>query len=162
MGDKQVYKLTPAEAEQKEKDRVFYRKLNDEAIKPFKWTQGSAGIDLFSPIAVNITKKGGRAAIPIGISYIFPEGCYGRIAPRSGLATNAGIDVLAGVIDRDFYPNDMNVLLINHGEADYYVQRGDRIAQIIIEKISTATPELLNNPTTEQPNQHKGFGSTGR
>lgn len=69
------------------------------------------------------------------ISIAVPEGTYGRVAPRSGLAVKHGIDTGAGVIDAD-YRGPVKVLLFNLSETDFEVQVGDRIAQIIVERVS--------------------------
>ena len=85
---------------------------------------------------------------------------YGRMAPRSGLALKFGIDVLAGVIDAD-YRGEVLCLLINLGEENFQISAGDRIAQLIIEKVA------INEPlwTEELPATQRGvlgFGSTGK
>ena len=88
-----------------------------------------------------------------------PVTCYGRIAPRSGLAWKKHIDVGAGVIDAD-YRGNVGVVLFNHGEEDLQVKRGDRIAQLILEKISYADiVEVDDLDATARGDG--GFGSTG-
>ena len=88
-----------------------------------------------------------------------PPGCYGRIAPRSGLAVRAGVDVGGGVIDQDFR-GPIGVILLNHGSGDFLVKKDDRIAQLIIEKIVSAVPvEVDSLGTTDRDSG--GFGSTG-
>lgn len=116
---------------------------------------------------------GGRGLVPLDLSVRLPEGTYGRIAPRSGLAWKKGVMVGAGVIDRD-YEGNVSVLLFNHGTEDLCVSVGDRIAQLIIE--CNMTPDIcvlgreahaVHTPevTTHTPSNHKrgtgGFGSTG-
>ena len=94
-----------------------------------------------------------------GISVAIPEGCYGRIAPRSGLAVKRFIDVGAGVIDAD-YRGEIGVVLFNHSDEDFVVKPGDRIAQLILEKIETPTvKEAEELPDTKRGTD--GFGSTG-
>ena len=91
-----------------------------------------------------------------------PVGTYGRIAPRSGLAVNHYIDVGAGVIDRDFLGN-VGVVLFNHGHLDYIVNAGDRIAQLICEKI--AYPRIVERHTIIPISSERGacgFGSSGQ
>ena len=68
----------------------------------------------------------------------FPLGCYGRIAPRSGLALKKFIDVGAGVIDAD-YRGELGVILFNFGNEDFVINQGDKVAQLIFEKIKTPT-----------------------
>ena len=78
-----------------------------------------------------------------GISVQFPTGLYAKIAPRSGLALKKFIDVGAGVVDAD-YRGEVGVVLFNHGDQDFEVKMGDRIAQLILEKISTPAVEEVS------------------
>ena len=71
--------------------------------------------------------------MPTGLAISFPAGLYARIAPRSGLALKRFIDVGAGVVDGD-YCGEVGVVLFNHGDQDFQVKMGDRIAQLILEK----------------------------
>lgn len=88
-----------------------------------------------------------------------PTGCYGRVAPRSGLALKNSIDVGAGVIDED-YRGNVGVILFNFSDLDFDVKKGDRIAQLICERI--AYPKLVEVDTlTETVRGEGGFGSTG-
>ena len=88
-----------------------------------------------------------------------PSGCYGRIAPRSGLAWKHSIDVGAGVVDED-YRGNVCVILFNLSDDDFCVQRGDRIAQLICERI--AKTQLIEcSQLDDTDRQDKGFGSTG-
>lgn len=88
-----------------------------------------------------------------------PEGCYGRIAPRSGLAHKHFIDVGAGVIDSD-YRGNVGVIIFNFSDQDFVVQRGDRIAQLICEKIENPELEEVQELFVSARGD-KGFGSTG-
>lgn len=87
-----------------------------------------------------------------------PLGCYGRVAPRSGLALKNSIDVGAGVIDAD-YRGNVGVILFNHSDEDFLISRGDRIAQLIPEMI--ADTELIETKLNSTERQEGGFGSTG-
>lgn len=88
-----------------------------------------------------------------------PEGTYGRIAPRSGLASKHFIDTGAGVIDAD-YRGEVKVLLFNHAEVDFQVKPGDRVAQLVLERIYT--PEVIEvSDLAESVRGAGGFGSTG-
>ena len=94
-----------------------------------------------------------------GISIAVPDGCYGRIAPRSGLAVKNYIDVGAGVIDAD-YRGEVGVVLFNHYDEDFHIKKGDRFAQLILEQIKTPpVKETADLPSTERG--EIGFGSTG-
>ena len=81
-----------------------------------------------------------QAIVGTGLAMTIPENCYGRIAPRSSLAVNYSIDILAGIADRD-YTGEYKVVMFNHGETPYTYDVGDRIAQLIIEQI--ATPDIV-------------------
>ena len=88
-----------------------------------------------------------------------PHDCYGRIAPRSGLAHKHFIDTLAGVIDAD-YRGNVGVILANHSKVDFEVKHGDRIAQLILERIYT--PEVVECDDLDATDRGAGgFGSTG-
>ena len=104
-------------------------------------------------------KHSGRALIHTEIAIAVPEGYYGRIAPRSGLALQCGIDVGGGVIDAD-YRGEVGVILFNHSDEDYHVKQGDRIAQLILEKIICPAIEQVDQ-LDETQRQTGGFGSTG-
>ena len=101
-----------------------------------------------------------RELIYTDVAAQLPADTYGRIAPRSGLAAKHGIDVGAGVIDQD-YRGNVIILLFNFGDADFTVARGDRIAQLVLEKICMA--ELEELPTLDVTERGDGgFGSTGK
>ena len=138
--------------------RLQYVKMSDRARAPSRGSPGSAGFDLFSAEEV-IVGPGERVCVKTDLQIRVPDGTYGRVAPRSGLALKHGIDVGAGVIDGDFRGNVM-VLLFNLGAFDFHVRCGDRIAQLILEKFSAATP--LEQSTLEETERGSGgFGSTG-
>jgi dUTP pyrophosphatase len=89
-----------------------------------------------------------------------PQGTYGRIAPRSGLTVKYGLCVGGGVLDED-YSGEVKVVLFNHGPTDFDIRTGDRIAQLILEKIEIPEVTLVNE--LEQSDRGSGgFGSTGR
>ena len=130
-----------------------------EARLPTRGSEKAAGYDLYA--AENMTiKANGRALVSTGIAMTIPDGHYGRIAPRSGLAVKHEVDTGAGVVDCD-YEGCVKVLLINHGQQDFTVEAGHRIAQLIIEKIANPVIEEVNKivPTVRGAG---GFGSTGR
>lgn len=129
-----------------------------EAKLPTKGTEGAAGFDLYALEKGGIAPKT-RLAIDTGISVAIPLGWYGRIAPRSGLAHNQGIDVLAGVIDSD-YRGPVKAILINHGSGDFKFEAGDRIAQLVLEKCGTWQIREVTS-LDESARGGGGFGSTG-
>jgi dUTP pyrophosphatase len=132
-------------------------RMSPGARMPTKGSDWSAGYDLYASADVTVGSRD-RACIPTDLVVAVPPGTYGRIAPRSGLALQHFIDVGAGVIDGD-YRGPLGVVLFNHGLKPFAVKRGDRIAQLICEKI--VYPELKEVEGLETTNRgEKGFGST--
>ena len=138
---------------------IQIKKLSDKAKIPTQGSKYAAGYDLYAAEEVLVNTMG-RKLVKTNISVSIPEGYYGRIAPRSGLAYKNGIDVLAGVIDSD-YRGDIGVILLNTDHnLDFEVNVGDRIAQIIIEKyhsVNWETVETLDATVRSEG----GFGSSG-
>lgn len=100
-------------------------------------------------------------AVDTGIVIQIPSDCYARVAPRSGLAFKKGIDVLAGVIDSD-YRDSIKVILMNHGPEPFRVSKGDRIAQLVFERIYTPNlVEMDRESLTNTARNTGGLGSTG-
>lgn len=126
-------------------------------------TKGSAGADLRAFLEESlILKPLERKLIPTGLKMEIPQGYEVQIRPRSGLAYKHGITVLnsPGTIDSD-YRGDVGVLLINLSSADFVVNNGDRIAQMIVAKHEI--PEFINHiKLTESSRGDGGFGSTGK
>lgn len=125
-------------------------------------TSGSAGMDLRAAVEQPLVlAPGERAAVPTGLTIALPSGYEGQVRPRSGLALRAGVTTLntPGTIDAD-YRGEVKVILINHGAAPVTIQRGDRIAQLIIAPaVQAAWDEVeLLEPTSRGEG---GFGSTG-
>lgn len=112
--------------------RVFVLKNSSLATIPTRGSQLAAGYDLYSAEDAIIPPRD-RKSINTHLSIELPDGCYGRIASRSGLAFKDGIEVGAGVVDRDF-TGSILVLLYNHSSKEFRVKCGDRIAQIICER----------------------------
>tara|TARA_Y100000004_G_C8866684_1_gene391432 strand:- start:271 stop:759 length:489 start_codon:yes stop_codon:yes gene_type:complete len=159
---------------------IYFRKVRPNAIAPTRAHSWDAGYDLYSCEDISIGPME-RKLIPVGIEIEIPTGCYGRIAPRSGLAVRAGIDVLAGVIDCG-YRDEVQVVLQNlnlpevlfknpsdkrghtntalFGDKNRHdIVAGDRIAQIIIEKCYY--PAWIEQETLRDQDRSGGFGSTG-
>tara|TARA_B100000497_G_scaffold122583_1_gene153863 strand:- start:708 stop:1163 length:456 start_codon:yes stop_codon:yes gene_type:complete len=126
--------------------------------------QGDAGIDLYATEDC-IVRPGEQALVKTGISVSFSPDYYLRIAPRSGLAYKNGIDVMAGVIDSS-YRGEIGVILRNHSVASeedtgaFIINRGDRIAQMIPERISQEQ-FIFVNELDDSDRGEGGFGSTG-
>lgn len=125
-------------------------------------TSGAVGMDLFAAIDQDITiKPFERHKVPIGICIELPKGYEAQIRPRSGLAANYGITLLnsPGTVDWD-YRGEINIILINFGTEDFIIKKGDRIAQMVINKIETPIIELVEE-ISESQRGTGGFGSTG-
>lgn len=137
---------------------LFVKKISNDATIPTRATSESIGYDLYSAKSKTIKSKS-IEIFSTGIQIILPPSCYGRIAPRSGLSI-VGIDVLAGVIDRD-YTGDIQVVLINHSLQDLHINVGDRIAQLICEVALTPNVIEFSGDLDETQRGEFGFGSTG-
>ncbi len=125
---------------------------------PERKSGDAAGYDIHSAEDVTIP-SGKHHPVATHLSVQIPKGYYGRIAPRSGLAYKYAIDVLAGVCDSDFR-GEIKAILVNHGEKDFEIKAGDRIAQLVIEKIITP-PVVVVESLDETERGEGGFGSTG-
>ncbi|AFC40560.1 dUTPase [Goose adenovirus 4] len=134
-------------------------RLTPFAIFPTRGSAGSVGYDLYS--AQNLTiEPHCHSVVFTDLSFKFPYGCYGRIAPRSGLAAKFMIDVGAGVIDPDFRGN-VGVVLFNFSDKRFHISRGDRIAQLICEKAVFPSIQIVDS-LEDSERGSAGFGSTGR
>ena len=127
-------------------------------------TAGAAGMDLRAAVADGETltlKPGARAMVPTGLSFAVPLGFEAQVRPRSGLAAKSGVTCLntPGTIDAD-YRGEVKVILINLGEEDFHIRRGDRIAQLVIAPVVQALwAEVADLEETARG--AGGFGSTG-
>jgi len=133
-------------------------KLSEHALIPTKGSKTAAGYDLYSAYDYVIPGQG-KVIAKTDISIRVPDGTYGRVAPRSGLAAKSHLDVGAGVIDQD-YTGNVGVVLFNHASTDFDIKKGDRIAQLICEKIEY--PEIEEVTSLNSTDRGAGgFGSTG-
>jgi dUTP diphosphatase len=139
-------------------ERLEFKRLVPEAKLPTRGSRFSAGLDLYSIENANIAAHA-RDVVRTGLAVSFPPGFYGRVAPRSGLAIKHGLDVLAGVIDSD-YRGEILCALINHGEEPINIEAGMRVAQLIMEVISTPEPVWADDLDATERGAG-GFGSTG-
>jgi dUTP pyrophosphatase len=137
---------------------LSFKKLDPDAVLPTRGSPAAAGLDLYSIEAVSLN-RGERRLIRTGLAVAIPEGFYGRVAPRSGLAVQKGIDVLAGVIDAD-YRGEIRCLLINSGEETVHLPAQTKICQLIIEKIITPDAVWVES-LSDTSRGGGGFGSTG-
>lgn len=132
--------------------------LSASAKAPVKAKVGDAAYDLYADAYAEIY-PGRRALVATGVSMAIPDGYYGRMAGRSGLAAKHGIDVIGGVIDSS-YRGDLGVILINLGVDTFMVRPGDRIAQLVIERCYDATFGIVDElPASERG--ATGYGSSG-
>jgi len=136
------------------------KKLTGDALLPAYAHPGDAGLDVFSSEHVEI-KSGDRALVKTGISIELPSGTEAQIRPRSGLAVKHGISVLntPGTIDEG-YRGEVGVILINHGKETFIVEKGAKIAQMVISQVSRAEVQEAASLSDTQRGVG-GFGSTG-
>jgi len=138
---------------------IKFKKLHKNAIIPKFSRDGDAAFDLSSTKSL-IIKKAEKQIISTGLSSEFPSGYFVSFRDRSGLAANHGIHVLGGVIDAN-YRGEWKVILVNFGEKDYEIKKGDRVAQAIIHKLPTVKIVETKNLSTSNRGK-KGFGSSGK
>ena len=138
--------------------KLKIKKLSDKAYLPTRGSKLAAGFDLYAS-EETVVKAQGKQLIATDLAIAVPYGYYARIAPRSGLAVKKFIDVGAGVVDSD-YRGEVKVLLFNFGTEDFQVNKGDRIAQMILEKIAMVQCEEVED-LDDTHRGEGGFGSTG-
>ena len=133
--------------------------VGEGGVLPAYASAGAAGADLRASENVEIP-PGGRAAVPTGLRLQLPPEHVGLVWPRSGLAVRHGIDTLAGVIDSD-YRGEVRVVLVNHGQAAFPIAAGDRIAQLLIQRVERTA--FVDSAALEDTDRGGSwFGSTGR
>lgn len=139
-------------------NKLFVKRLNENAVLPTRGSREAAGLDLYAtndtcilPFSTNL--------VSTGISVMIPYEYYGRIAPRSGVSVNMGLIVNAGVIDSD-YRGEIKIVFQNPTPEHKEVKKGQKIAQLIIEKIALLeVQEVVMLSDTDRAGN--GFGSTG-
>jgi len=137
---------------------LLVQKLAPTATTPTRGSAFAAGYDLYASAPITVKSKN-KALVSTSLAIAVPLGTYGRIAPRSGLASKHFLDTGAGVIDAD-YRGEVKVLLFNFSEVDYEVKQGERVAQLVLERI--VTPDVVVVEALEQSVRGAGgFGSTG-
>lgn len=148
---------------------VCFKRLTTDSVVPTASTRGSAGMDIASRVSAVIPAKE-WITVSTGIAIEMPRNCYARIAPRSGLAFHYGLMINAGVIDSD-YRGEIKVIIYNPGTTAYCISAGDKIAQLIFERIyapADLAVRVLNANTEEDDDLtssergDQGFGSTER
>lgn len=139
------------------------RVLDGDLPLPSYARPGDAGADLRAREDVHLDPRGGRAIVPTGIAVEIPEGYAGFVQPRSGLALRHGVTLAntPGLIDSG-YRDELKVILVNlDPEQPYRVQRGDRIAQLVIQAVEHASFTPAED-LSESARGHGGFGHSGR
>ncbi len=141
---------------------VAVQRLDPDLPLPATARNGDAGVDLYARENVTIAAKGGRILMPTGLAIAIPLGFAGFVVPRSGLALKHGITLVntPGIIDSG-YRGELKVVMINTDPTvDYVVTRGDRIAQLLIQRIETIDWNVVDNLDGED--RGGGFGHSGR
>lgn len=136
---------------------ILFVKTTEFAFEPMRGSTKAAGLDLSSAYEYTVPARG-RCLLQTDLRVQLPSNTYGRVAARSGLALKHGIDVGAGVVDED-YRGLLSVLLFNHTDTDFKINRGDRIAQFISERIYL--PKVKFVDSLDVTDRKGGFGSTG-
>jgi dUTP pyrophosphatase len=140
------------------KEFLSFKQLDPRSVLPTRGSSSAAGLDLYSTEAISL-QPGQRVLAHTGLATAIPEGFYGRIAPRSGLATQKGLDVLAGVIDAD-YRGEIACLLYNTGDETIHLPPQTKICQLIIEQIISPQAVWVDE-LADTERGSGGFGSTG-
>ena len=140
--------------------KLLVKRLDPFVALPAYAHEGDAGLDLHAAHDVTLERKG-RALVATGLAVAIPAGFAGLVLPRSGLARTHGVTVLntPGLVDSG-YRGELQVLLVNHGETPVTLRRGERVAQLVIQRVERAElVEVSELPTSERG--AGGFGSTG-
>jgi dUTP diphosphatase len=142
---------------------ILAKRLHPDAVVPTYAKDGDAGCDLVAVESCTLRAGGGRAMVATGIAVAIPEGHGGFVLPRSGLASRHGVTLAnaPGLIDAG-YRGEVKVALVNlDPEHDYEVEKGDRIAQLVVMSV-TSPPILVVEELPESSRGVGGFGSSGR
>lgn len=141
---------------------ISVQRLDVDLPLPRRAHDGDAGVDLYAREDTVLAPNGGRALMPTGIAIAIPLGFAGFVLPRSGLALHHGISVVnaPGLID-SHYRGELKVVLLNTDPTrPYHVYRGDRIAQLVIQRIEDVT--WIEVESLDENNRGGGFGHSGR
>jgi dUTP pyrophosphatase len=142
--------------------QIFVRRLDPDLPLPGAQHADDAGFDLYARHGAELAPAGGRAAISTGIALAIPPGYAGFVQPRSGLALRHGVTCLntPGLIDAG-YRDEIRVLLVNTDPSESFsVQRGDRIAQLVVQRVEAVTWAEVDD-LDESERGRSGWGSTG-
>lgn len=142
-------------------NKLYIKKLSSNSVVPTKGSAEAAGYDLYAHMdtLTLVIKPYTSVLVFTGIAMKIPYGYYGRIAPRSGFSVRTGLMINAGVIDSD-YRGEIKILFQNFSDKYITINNGEKVAQIIIEKIAHCdVVEVTDIDTTSRGTN--GFGSTG-
>lgn len=141
-------------------NQLCFKKLDPAAQVPTRGSPDAAGLDMYS-VEERIIAPGGRQMIKTGIAMSLPRGYVGLVCPRSGMAAKKGVTVLnaPGIADSD-YRGELKVILINHSSNSEMIHVGDRIAQLVIQKVEMLEPNEVDE-LDDTVRGSSGFGSTG-
>ena len=142
--------------------KVAIQQLDPDLPLPATAHRGDAGIDLHARNDAVVPRAGGRVLVPTGIAVAIPEGYAGFVLPRSGLALKHGISLVntPGLIDAGYRGELKCVMLNTDPTDDYEVKRGDRIAQLVIQRIEEVTWQVVES--LDGFDRGGGFGHSGR
>jgi dUTP pyrophosphatase len=140
------------------KVNVKVKKLREDAIVPHYNHEGDAGMDLYAVENI-ILWPNEPVAVPTGLSIELPKGYVALVWDKSGLSLKEGIKTMAGVMDSN-YRGEYKIVLINTTNQYYYIDKGDKIAQLLIQPVMQAEVELVQE-LSETTRGANGFGSTG-
>ncbi len=138
-----------------------FKRIHPDAVLPAYAHPSDAGMDVRS-VADIVIPRGGRALVPTGLVAIIPPMHEIQVRPRSGLALKHGVTVLntPGTIDSG-YRGEIGVILANFGDSDFYVAKGDKVAQLVFAPV--VQPEVVETDTIDETDRGAGgFGSTGK
>ena len=140
--------------------KVKIKKIKEDAIVPKYAHEGDAGVDLYSAEEY-LLKAGERVLVSTGIKIAVPMGFEAQVRPKSGLALKHGVSVCntPGTVDSG-YRGEVGVIAINHGNEDFKIDKGKKIAQMVIKKVEAAEFEEVDE-LEESARGEGGFGSTG-
>ena len=141
--------------------QVKIKKIKESAILPKYAHEGDAGVDLYSTEEYAL-KPGERTLVSTGISIAIPLGYEAQVRPKSGLALKHGISIVntPGTIDAG-YRGEIGVIIINHGQEDYTIEKGKKVAQMVFNKIEAVYFEEVED-LDDTTRGEGGFGSTGQ
>lgn len=135
------------------------KKLHPDARVPSYANPGDAGMDIYA-VSARTIKPNEIALIDTGIACELPEGCVGLVWDKSSVSTKRGLKVMGGVIDEG-YRGELKIGLINLSGADCVIEQGDKVAQLLVQKVERAHPQVVED-LSDSVRGEGGFGSTGR